>query len=95
MEKQYRDKANTILACWDGLSNRISKMKFFIDENGLTNITEEKFKEWESSLKLTDNAFMSYQEFQILLGLAGYKYGDKTLLDFFAKSWSQVEKSSL
>ena len=95
MEKQYRDKARTILAVWDGLSNRISKMKYFVEENGLTNITEEKFKEWESNLKLTDKAFMSYQEFQILLGLAGYKYGDKTLLDFFAKPWSQVEKEGL
>ena len=95
MENQYKDKAKTILSNWDDISNRVNKMKQFLEENGLKDANKQQVNDWLNKLKPTDKANVSLNEYQVLVGLTGYKYGDHTLLDFFAKSSSQVEKEGI
>ena len=95
MERQYRETASKLLDRWDDLSKRINNLNKFLSDNGLSDATEDQIKDWVSKLEVTDDAYASYQEYLTLISLAGYKYGDKTLLNFFAKTKDQIEKDGI
>lgn len=95
LENQYKESANTILDHWDDLSTRINSLANILEENGLSDASADKIKEWVEGLKVTDPAYASCQDLMLLASLANYQYGDKTLLDFFAKTKAQVENDGI
>ena len=95
LENQYKESANKILDNWDDLSKRISDLNKIVEDNGLSGASGDKIKEWVQGLQVTDPAYASYQELMVLASLVNYRYGDKTLLDFFAKTKAQVEKDGI
>ena len=95
IEKQYKETAIKILDRWDDLYATIENMSKFISENNLTGASKEQVDEWAKKLDPADSAFTSYEQFMTLFGLSAYKYGDKTLLDFFSKTKRQVEMDGI
>ena len=95
MERQYKEAAFKLLNKWDDLSNRINNLNKILVDNGLSGASNDQINEWVKNLEVTDPAYASYQELVTLCSLAGYKYGDKTLLNFFAKTKAQVEADGI
>ena len=95
LDRQYKENANMLLDNWDDLHEHIEKVQKIAEDNGLTGMTKEQVAEWIKNLDVTDSAYSSYMELQSLIALSGYKYGDKTLLDFFMKTKAQVEKDGI
>ena len=95
MEKQYRESAVKLLNNWDDLSTRIKGLGKIIEDNGLSGASADQLKTWAENLEVTDPAYASYHELMIISTLANYKYGDKTLFDFFSKTKAQVEKDGI
>ena len=95
MEKQYKEDASRILDNWDDLSVRIAGLNKIVDENGLSGASEKQIKAWVEALDPKDKANISYQELMIVSTLAKYKYGDKTLLNYFSKTKAQVERDGI
>ena len=95
LNKKYNDKANKLLTYWDDISMRIADIKNFAVNNGLEGATEDQYNEWLDNLSISDDNYYSYQELLLLSSLSMYKYGDKTLYDFFAKTKKQVEKEGI
>ena len=95
LDLQFKEKANKILEKWDEMNNRVKNIRTFIKDNGLEKATEEQFNNWVKNLEITDQQYYSYQEVYILSALVGYKYGGKTLLDFFLKTKAQIEKEGI
>ena len=95
IEKQYKETAIKILDRWDDLHATIENTSKFISENDLMGASKEQVDEWAKKLDPADSAFTSYEQFMTLFGLSAYKYGDKTLLDFFSKTKRQVEMDGI
>ena len=95
IEKQYKETAIKILDRWDDLHATVENTSKFISENDLMGASKEQVDEWAKKLDPADSAFASYEQFMTLFGLSAYKYGDKTLLDFFSKTKRQVEMDGI
>ena len=95
LDKQYREKAVKLLDGWDDMSKRIADLKNFEEKYGLKGASQEEFNKWLSEQKPNDEGYLSYQELTLLTALNAYKYGDKTLFEFFSKTKAQIEKEGI
>ena len=95
LEKQYREKAQTILDNWDDIQTRIADIGGFFDEYGLADMSEEKYNEWVKSISLEKKEFVSFSEFSTLTALLGYEYDGKTLFNFFSKTKEEINKEGI
>jgi hypothetical protein len=95
LDKQYREKAVKLLDGWDDMSKRIADLKNFEEKYGLKGASQEEFDKWLSEQKPSDEGYRSYQELTLLTALGAYKYGDKTLFEFFSKTKAQIEKEGI
>ena len=92
LEKQYSEKAKRILDNWDALHKHFESFKTFSEKNGLVGASKEQYEEWFKNADLVNN---EYRDIVSLPSLIAYKYGDKTLFEFFGKTKEQVEKDGL
>ena len=95
MDKQYQETAQIILDSWDDVSERIAHIMDFIDENGMSDATEEEYSKWIESMDYDSDGYASYQDYLCLTSLALYDYDGKTLFDFFSKSKAEIEKEGM
>ena len=95
LDMQYREKANKLLDVWDDLQKHFENVRNFAEEVGLTGATQEQIEKWQENVQPGDEGYTTYLEYMTLLGLGKYKYGDKTLLDFFSQTKSQIQNNGI
>ena len=90
LKKAYQEKAMSLSESWEDVRQHIEHAKNYVNKNGLADKTDEEKEEWFAANQDDAEFIACKQESQMLAFLAGFKYEDGTLLDFFEQKAEAV-----
>ena len=95
LKENYAEKANTIYECWNDVHNHIDNVKQKMVKYGISDMTKEQYNQWLLDNVKDSQIVVMKQEFDLIISLASYKYGNGTLMDFFGKPQSDFQGDNI
>ena len=99
LKRNYNDTATMLAENWDDIKQHIDHVNEFTKKNGLDKMSSKELKQWYKdnvNEKQEDMEIINYaQERDVVTLLAGYKYEDKTLLDFFSQDYEEISGKNI